>query len=59
MAETGILVRSPAMGSGSVWAELSFRPSAFVKKTRYPDDSDEDPSTVGKLPPDSESDSDE
>lgn len=46
------------MRSHSLRAEISLRPLEFVKKTGYPDDSEEDLSTVGKMPPDSEYDSD-
>ncbi|KAA6407704.1 MAG: nucleic acid-binding [Lasallia pustulata] len=41
------------------WRKQAYWPSEFVKKTGYPDGSEEDLSTVGKMPPDSESDSDE
>lgn len=47
----------PAMISGSLGANPCFRPSQFIKKTGYPDDSEEDLSTAGKMPPDNESES--
>ena len=48
-----------AMKSDLLGVKLCFRPSEFVKKTRYPNDSEEDLSTAGKMPPDSESEHDE
>jgi probable RNA-binding protein EIF1AD len=35
------------------------RPPEFVKKSDYPDDSDEEESTVGKMPPSTENSEDE
>lgn len=46
-----------AMISGSLSAQLYFRPSEFVKKTGYRDDGEEDLSTAGKMPPDNNSES--
>ncbi|KAL8713011.1 MAG: hypothetical protein Q9220_002871 [cf. Caloplaca sp. 1 TL-2023] len=39
------------------WRKQAYWPSEFVKKSHYPEDSDEEESTVGKMPPvdDSES----
>ncbi|KAF1993305.1 nucleic acid-binding protein [Amniculicola lignicola CBS 123094] len=36
------------------WRKMTYWPAEFVKKSTYVEDSDEDESTVGKMPPDSE-----
>ena len=33
------------------WRKQGYWPAAFVKKSTYPEDSDEEESTVGKMPP--------
>ncbi|KAI9821839.1 MAG: hypothetical protein M1827_002421 [Pycnora praestabilis] len=40
------------------WRKEAYWPKEFVKKSSYPEDSDEDESTVGKMPPNDESDAD-
>ena len=58
MAEAGILVRIfPLMLE--VQSDLILRPSEFVKKPTYLDDSEDDESTVGKMPPTEDSEADE
>ena len=58
MAEAGILVGIPELEQ---WPLLTckWRPPGFVKKPTYVDDSEDDESTVGKMPPVEESDSGE
>ncbi|MCJ1252383.1 hypothetical protein MMC24_000189 [Lignoscripta atroalba] len=41
------------------WRKQAYWPSEFVKQSTYPDDSDEEESTVGKMPPAEGSDVDE
>jgi len=41
------------------WRKQEYWPSEFVKKSAYPDDSDEEESIVGKMPPSDDSDVDE
>jgi len=38
------------------WRKESYWPREFVKKTSYPEDSEEESSIVGKMPPSDESD---
>lgn len=49
MAEAGILVR-PLLLEVDVLLTSS-RPPEFVKQSAYPEDSDEEESIVGKMPP--------
>ncbi|MCJ1369072.1 hypothetical protein MMC20_000280 [Loxospora ochrophaea] len=39
------------------WRKQAYWPAEFLKKSAYPDDSDEEESTVGKMPPSHDSDS--
>ncbi|KAF2789566.1 nucleic acid-binding protein [Melanomma pulvis-pyrius CBS 109.77] len=36
------------------WRKMNYWPKEFAKKSSYPEDSDEEESTVGKMPPDSD-----
>ncbi len=58
MAEAGILVGIPEFKQCALLI-CKCRPPAFVKKPTYLDDSEDDESTVGKMPPAEESDSGE
>ncbi|CAO1601465.1 MAG: hypothetical protein LQ349_000679 [Xanthoria aureola] len=40
------------------WRKQSYWPLEFVKKSTYPDDSEDEASTVGKMPPSDDSDAD-
>ncbi|KAL8659215.1 MAG: hypothetical protein Q9226_000553 [Calogaya cf. arnoldii] len=39
------------------WRKQSYWPAEFVKKSSYPEDSEDEASTVGKMPPSDDSDS--
>lgn len=58
MAQTGILVCVPKSEQRPLLTRES-RPPEFVKKPTYVDDSEDDESIVGKMPPAEESDSGE
>ena len=58
MAEAGILVGFLGFEQWALLTRKS-RPPEFVKKPTYVDDSEDDESTVGKMPPTEESDSGE
>lgn len=58
MAEAGILVGVPEFKPRALLTRKR-RPPEFVKKPTYLDDSGDDESTVGKMPPAEESDSGE
>lgn len=58
MAEAGILVSIPDAEPCALLMR-KWRPSEFVKKPTYLDDSEGDESTVGKMPPVEGSDSGE
>ena len=58
MAEAGILVGVPGFRQCALLTR-KWRPPEFVKKQTYVDDSEDDESTVGKMPPAEESDSGE
>lgn len=60
MAEAVLLVSMILLMMSVLEAELSLtnqRPVEFVKKSLYPDDSEEEESTAGKMPPLEDSDS--
>ncbi|KAL8755660.1 MAG: hypothetical protein Q9199_003492 [Rusavskia elegans] len=40
------------------WRKQSYWPAEFVKKSTYPEDSEDETSTVGKMPPSDDSDAD-
>ena len=59
MVQAGLLVRIHSLCVNTGYLLMcSIRPTEFAKKSTYPDDSDEEESTVGKMPP-SESEEDE
>ena len=58
MAEAGILVGIPDFEPRALLMR-KWRPPEFVKKPTYLGDSEDDESTVGKMPPAEESDSGE
>jgi hypothetical protein len=51
MAEDVVLVRRIPHLLGIKANTPSYRPKEFVKKSTYVEDSDEEESTVGKMPP--------
>ncbi len=55
MAEAVVLVRYH-LPSGGVQAEYITRPLEFTKKPAYPEESEDEESTVGKMPPIDDSD---
>lgn len=58
MAEAGILVRVPEFEQCALLTR-KWRPAVFAKKPTYLDDSENDESTAGKMPPAEESNSGE
>ena len=58
MAEAVILVHMPSPIEGAP-AEEFLRPPEFAKKSTYPEVSDDEESTVGKMPPSDDSDGQE
>ena len=50
MEEAEVLVSNAAIRNVTN-SYIQYRPAEFVKKSSYVEDSDEDESTVGKLPP--------
>ena len=58
MAKAGILVGIPESEQCALLTR-KWRPPEFVKKPTYLDDSEDDESTAGKMPPAQKSDSEE
>lgn len=58
MAEAGVLVSVPGFRQCALLTR-KWRPPEFAKKPTYLDDSEEDESTAGKMPPAEESESGE